>query len=88
MNNMHTIQPHITVLSQEQVYQVHAYSLDILSTVGVRVDSEQARRIFAQAGSPADDGDGTRIKWSKNEQRKHNSTSHHRLEPGASEVGA
>ncbi len=61
MSNAHTIQPRITVLSQEQVDLVHKYSLDILSNVGVRVDSEQARRIFAQTGAPVDESDVVRI---------------------------
>lgn len=43
------IQPRITVLSQEQMRQVHDYSLKILSSVGVRVDSERARGVFAHA---------------------------------------
>jgi trimethylamine--corrinoid protein Co-methyltransferase len=61
MSDIHTIRPRITVLSQEQVNLVHQYSLDILSSVGVRVDSEQARRAFAQAGAPADESDVVRI---------------------------
>lgn len=52
---MSKIRPKITLLSEEQISQVHQYSLDILSSVGVRVDSEKARTIYAQAiGRPAD----------------------------------
>jgi trimethylamine--corrinoid protein Co-methyltransferase len=36
-------------LEPDQIAQVHAASLDILATVGVRVDSAAGRRIFAQA---------------------------------------
>lgn len=43
------VQPRLTVLSSNQIEQVHAYSLKILATVGIRVDSEKARRVFAQA---------------------------------------
>jgi trimethylamine--corrinoid protein Co-methyltransferase len=53
----HKVRPRITALSQEQVAQVHDYSLNILSSVGVRVDSEWARRTLAQAtGQLPDDG--------------------------------
>ena len=41
------VRPHLTVLSQEQIERTHAYALQILSTVGVRVDSPAARDIFA-----------------------------------------
>jgi len=60
MSQDHTIQPRINLLSQEQMQLVHDYSLKILSTVGVRVDSERARHIFAQAGTTASD-DGERV---------------------------
>jgi trimethylamine--corrinoid protein Co-methyltransferase len=49
MSASQTIQPHITVLSEEQIERIHDHSLHLLSTVGVRVDSEQARRLFARA---------------------------------------
>jgi trimethylamine--corrinoid protein Co-methyltransferase len=38
------------VLDPIQIEQVHGYSLQILSTVGVRVDSERARRLLVSAG--------------------------------------
>lgn len=47
------VQPRIDALSREQVEQVHEYSLRILSTTGVRVDSERARQVLAQAAGPA-----------------------------------
>ncbi len=47
MNKANIVHPRITVLSQEQIDQVHEYSLRILSTTGVRVDSERARQVFA-----------------------------------------
>jgi len=53
---MSDIRPRITVLDPEQIAHIHESSLEILSTVGVRVDSEKARRIFARAmGQSADD---------------------------------
>jgi trimethylamine--corrinoid protein Co-methyltransferase len=55
-NNL--VQPSIRALSQEQMHLVHAQSLKILSSVGVRVDSERARRIFLQAlGTASVDGE-------------------------------
>jgi len=61
MDDTFKVRPQLTVLSQEQMAQVHDYSLRILSSTGVRVDSEQARRVFSQAtGQPAD-GDRVRI---------------------------
>ena len=42
--------PRINVLTPEQIEHIHTQSLEILSSVGVRVDSAQARDIFAKAG--------------------------------------
>jgi trimethylamine--corrinoid protein Co-methyltransferase len=53
MNSTSIVQPTLTVLDQEQIEQIHRYSLQILSSVGVRVDSEPARRLFAKAIGPA-----------------------------------
>jgi len=62
MSHSNTIRPNLTILSQQQVEQVHHYSLQILSRVGVRVDSEAARRLFATACGPTMvDGDRVRI---------------------------
>jgi trimethylamine---corrinoid protein Co-methyltransferase len=58
---MTIIRPQITVLNAGQIAQIHERSLQILSTVGVRVDSEAARQVFVRAiGRPAD-GDRVRI---------------------------
>ena len=52
MHNQTTIvRPRLTVLEKTQVEQVHEYSLQILSSVGVRVDSAGARKLFAAAGA-------------------------------------
>lgn len=55
------IRPQITVLSQGQISQIHECSLNILSSVGVRVDSERARHVFAQATGKSTDDDRVRI---------------------------
>jgi len=44
------VRPTIAVLTDEQIAQVHRYSLRILSEVGVRVDSERARHVLARSG--------------------------------------
>jgi trimethylamine--corrinoid protein Co-methyltransferase len=52
------VRPILTVLSPEQVEGTHAYALQVLSTVGVRVDSPAAREIFAASlGTGLVDGD-------------------------------
>ena len=54
--------PRLTVLSPEQIEQVHESSLVLLSSVGVRVDSERARKLFRRAlGSGAVAADRVRI---------------------------
>jgi len=56
------VRPRVTVLNEGQIAQVHEHSLEILSTTGVRVDSERARRLFARAIGPGSlDGNRTRI---------------------------
>lgn len=59
---MHAVRPRLEVLSSEQVQQLHGYSLRILSGCGVRVHSERARKLFAQAaGVSSVEGDRVRI---------------------------
>lgn len=53
---MSTVMPKISILNDEQKAVVHNYSLKILSSVGIRVDSAQARDIFERAiGKLAED---------------------------------
>ena len=49
MSHVSIVRPQISVLSQEQIAQVHDASLHILASVGVRVDSKKAQHIFAAA---------------------------------------
>jgi trimethylamine--corrinoid protein Co-methyltransferase len=53
--------PRLTLLTAEQILQVHEYSLEILATTGVRVDSPRARAAFARASGCATDGERVRI---------------------------
>jgi len=47
---MSRVVPHLTVLSEGQIAEVHARSLEILAATGVRVDSPNARALLAKAG--------------------------------------
>ena len=58
---MTQVKPRLTLLTTEQIHQVHAYSLEILATTGVRVDSPRARAVFERALGHAADGDRVRI---------------------------
>jgi len=55
------IRPHIDVLNEEQIQRIHAAALEILWTVGVRVDSARARQIFAQVAGVSVAGERVRI---------------------------
>jgi len=52
---MSMVKPEINVLNRENREQVHRYSLDILSRVGIRVDFKPARDLFAAKGFKVDD---------------------------------
>jgi trimethylamine--corrinoid protein Co-methyltransferase len=46
---MSEVKPEIKVLTREQIETIHNYSLEILSTTGIRVDSLGARKLFSKA---------------------------------------
>lgn len=46
---MSDVRPQISVLAQEQIDQVHHYSLKILAQIGIRVDSQRARKVIERA---------------------------------------
>jgi trimethylamine--corrinoid protein Co-methyltransferase len=53
---MSEVRPQISVLNGDQIERVHVFSLEILSTIGIRVDSTRAMSIFEKAGAkPAGD---------------------------------
>jgi len=54
------VRPQLQVLSEEQAESIHARSLELLSSVGIRVDSESARQLFARAAG-ADVADNNRV---------------------------
>jgi trimethylamine--corrinoid protein Co-methyltransferase len=51
---MHVVRPAITVLTREQIEKIHSYSLKILATTGIRVDSLRARKLFSKATGSSD----------------------------------
>jgi trimethylamine--corrinoid protein Co-methyltransferase len=53
MRSEDRVRPSLAVLDQDQMEQIHDYSLEILSCVGVRVDSERARQLIARAAGPS-----------------------------------
>ena len=62
MNKETIAQPDLTILNQKQIKKIHQYSLQILSTVGLRVDSPEAQKLFSRAiGSQAVADDRVRI---------------------------
>ena len=62
MPDPNIVKPCLTLLNQEQVKRVHSDSLEILSSVGVRVDSEEACELLRSAsGVTLIKGDRVRI---------------------------
>ena len=56
------VRPKLTVLDSGQIGQIHNYSLQVLSSVGVRIDSERARQLFVKAlGAGVIAGDRVRV---------------------------
>jgi trimethylamine--corrinoid protein Co-methyltransferase len=51
---MPRLRPKVSVMTRRQIGRVHDQSLHILASVGVRVDSERARGVFAAAGAEVD----------------------------------
>ncbi len=59
MTSKTVLRPHISLLTESQVAQIHEGALRVLSGVGVRVDSQRARQLLLSAGAVA--GDGGRV---------------------------
>ena len=49
------VRPQISVMTADQIVRIHDHSLHTLASVGVRVDSEDARRILGEAGAEVED---------------------------------
>ena len=49
MNTARLVKPQFSVLTKDQVEQVHDYSLNILASTGVKVDSKRALEIFSRS---------------------------------------
>jgi trimethylamine--corrinoid protein Co-methyltransferase len=62
MKKTNIVKPNLNLINPQQVKKIHEYSLQILSSIGLRVDSIEAQKIFTRAiGSQALDGDRVRI---------------------------
>ena len=48
MSDFFHVTPRLTALTNPQIEKVHTYSLKILSSTGIRVDSARARDLFAR----------------------------------------
>jgi len=58
MTDIKRVRPKITVLSQQQLDHIHNQSLHILKSVGLKIDSEKAVKVFSGAGANVD---GSRV---------------------------
>ena len=58
---MNNVRPHLSLLSPEQIQQVHQYSLRILSETGVRVDSEAVVELLRSTGQVQIDGSNVKF---------------------------
>jgi trimethylamine--corrinoid protein Co-methyltransferase len=58
---MREVQPILKVLTRDQIDSIHHYSLEILSRVGIRLESLRARKLFAKATGVADKNESVRI---------------------------
>lgn len=45
------VAPQLTVLNEDQIADIHKYSLEILSHTGIKVECKNARKIFKRSGS-------------------------------------
>lgn len=61
MTTPQTVQPHMTVLTARQLGDVHSYSLEILSRIGIRVDSARALEYFSHANGVQISNDRVKI---------------------------
>lgn len=43
------IQPQLTLMTRDQIDEIHAYTLEVLASTGIRVDSKRARAVFSKA---------------------------------------
>jgi trimethylamine--corrinoid protein Co-methyltransferase len=60
LNTPILVKPQFSVLTMDQIEQVHDYSLKILATAGVKIDSPRALQIFSRS-SGATVGEGHRV---------------------------
>jgi trimethylamine--corrinoid protein Co-methyltransferase len=61
MNGTATVKPRLSLLDEASIGQIHHASLQILSSIGIRVNSELGRQVFARAPGARLEGDRVRI---------------------------
>ncbi len=44
----------LSMLTQDQIYQIHLSAVEVLSTIGIRMDSKQALKVFKDNGANVD----------------------------------
>ena len=49
-----THRPLLTLLSEQEVHQIHTESLALLEEIGMKIESEKAHQLLEQAGAPVD----------------------------------
>src|SRR5690349_8214485 len=59
---MNNVRPHLRMLNEEQIQDIHQYTLKLLATTGVRVDSPTAVEMLRKkVGDSSIDGRNVRI---------------------------
>jgi len=59
---MNNVRPHLSMLTEEQIQDIHKYTLQLLATTGVRVDSPSALAMLEKrVGSSNVEGRTVRI---------------------------
>jgi len=51
------VKPRLEVLSIEQINGIHEYAIQILETIGIKVECDEARNIFHKSGSVSQNGE-------------------------------
>lgn len=44
----------LSMLTPDQIYQIHLSAVEVLSTIGIRIDSKQALQVFKDNGANVD----------------------------------
>ncbi|KUO51060.1 MAG: hypothetical protein APF76_16325 [Desulfitibacter sp. BRH_c19] len=61
VNYVEQCTPNFTYISEDQIYEIHMASLEVLERVGVRVDHQEARELLKNAGAYVGENNMVRI---------------------------